>query len=401
MPTTRGPYESHNANGFETRLTSQAGALDTTFYLQTTAGLSSPFYMVIDPDDNSSREYIFVDGNVSATNVVTSTIDNRYLTGSAETSNLTHTSGTVVRIAPTKQHFEDIWEAIDKVVDTDFSSATKGEVSIDPSAEVVDVANDEILFKDSSASGALKKETISDLVSGIASTGLSATSGQLSVSSPEETVDVANDSIVFVDNSDSDNLKKDTIVDIVGGIAGDGLVAQSDGTLDVEIRTTEFHANALTTATETLHNNNNDASVPTNRAVIEYVTDQELTLSGKTLKDYAETKQTLTSSSGVLSIDLANGNTGTITLSENITDIDFTNVPTSGVSTFTLQVTQDSTARTVAINAVTVNSGSDVTALTPGGGGYTASTGSGDIDLLTFMFVDAGTPLLNSLQDFS
>ena len=119
------------------------------------------------------------------------------------------------------------------------------------------------------------------------------------------------------------------------------------------------------------------------------------------LKDYSETIQTLSSSSGVVSIDMNNGNVGTITLSENVTDIDFTNVPTNGVSTFTLQITQDSTARTVAINAVTVNGGGDVTAKTAGGGGYTVSTGSGAIDLVTFLFLDAGTPLLNALQDFS
>lgn len=122
---------------------------------------------------------------------------------------------------------------------------------------------------------------------------------------------------------------------------------------------------------------------------------------GALLKDYAETKQSLSSSSGVVAIDMANGNTGAITLTENVTDIDFTNVPTSGISTFTLQITQDSTDRTVAINAVTVNSGSDVTAKTTAGGGYTMSTGSGAIDLVTFLFVDAGTPLLNALQNFS
>ena len=119
------------------------------------------------------------------------------------------------------------------------------------------------------------------------------------------------------------------------------------------------------------------------------------------LKDYAETDVAVTSSSGVVSIDLANGNTGTITLTENITDIDFSNVPASGVSTFTLQITQDTTDRTVAINAVTVNGGGDVTAKTAGGAGFTMSTGSGAIDLVTFLFVDAGTPLLNALQNFS
>jgi len=124
-------------------------------------------------------------------------------------------------------------------------------------------------------------------------------------------------------------------------------------------------------------------------------------VSNLSFKDYSETKQTLTSTSGVLAIDLENGNTGTITLSENITDIDFTNVPTTGVSTFTLQITQDSTDRTVAINAVTVNGGSDVTAKTVGGGGFTMTTGSAAIDLVSFLFIDAGTPLLNAQQNFS
>ena len=125
------------------------------------------------------------------------------------------------------------------------------------------------------------------------------------------------------------------------------------------------------------------------------------TVTAISLQDYAEVDQAVTSSSGVLAIDLDSGNTGTITLTENITDIDFTNVPTSGVSTFTLQITQDTTDRTVAINAVTVNGGGNVTAKTAGGAGFTMSTGSGAIDLVTFLFVDAGTPLLNALQNFS
>ena len=72
------------------------------------------------------------------------------------------------------------------------------------------------------------------------------------------------------------------------------------------------------------------------------------------------------------------------------------------MSTFTLQVTQDGTgSRTMAINAVTVNGGGHATAKTPGAAGLTLSTAAAKIDLLTFLFVDAGTPLLNSLLDFS
>ena len=127
----------------------------------------------------------------------------------------------------------------------------------------------------------------------------------------------------------------------------------------------------------------------------------DTTISAISLQDYAEVDVAVTSSSGVVAIDMNNGNTGSITLTENISDIDFTNVPANGVSTFTLQITQDTTDRTVAINAVTVNGGGNVTAKTAGGAGYTMSTGSGAIDLVTFLFLDAGTPLLNALQNFS
>ena len=143
-------------------------------------------------------------------------------------------------------------------------------------------------------------------------------------------------------------------------------------------------------------------AVTVNLAIDSAVAFADQTASAIVLKDYAETDVAVTSSSGVVSIDLANGNTGSITLTENITDIDFTNVPANGVSTFTLQITQHaSSAKTVAINAVTVNGGGNVTAKTAGGAGYTVSDGANAIDLVTFLFLDAGTPLLNSLQNFS
>ena len=126
MSSTRGAWEAHNVNAFETTLTSQANALDLTFYLQATTGLTAPFYMVLDPDDAAAREYVYVDGNITSTSVTTSDIANRYLDGSAETSGLAHIPSTKVRIVPTKQHFEDIWEALDLIVDTDYSSGTKG-----------------------------------------------------------------------------------------------------------------------------------------------------------------------------------------------------------------------------------------------------------------------------------
>jgi hypothetical protein len=128
--------------------------------------------------------------------------------------------------------------------------------------------------------------------------------------------------------------------------------------------------------------------------------DQEI--SAAVLKDYAETDVVLSSASGVVAIDLANGNTGSLTLTENVTDIDFTNVPTNGVSSFTVKVTQDaSSAYTVAINAITVNGGGDVTAKTAGAGGFTMTATLSAEDLLFFLFFDAGTPYLTATQEMS
>lgn len=130
------------------------------------------------------------------------------------------------------------------------------------------------------------------------------------------------------------------------------------------------------------------------------INDQEL--SKAVIKDYTEKDVALSSTSGVVAIDLANGNTGSLTLTENVTDIDFTNVPTDGVATFTCKITQDaSTAYTVAINAVTVNT-SVATVKTPGGDGFTMTATLSGIDMLTFIFFDASTDVfLNALQEFS
>lgn len=182
------------------------------------------------------------------------------------------------------------------------------------------------------------------------------------------TINVANDSIAIIDADDSNASKKESVADLVSGITGANLTATS-GVIALDI----------------------DAEVDFNDQTAKEIV----------IKDYAETDQTITSGT-TLSIDLANGNTGTLTIGHNVTDIDFTNVPTNGISTFTLQVTQDGTgSRTMAINAITVNGGGNVTAKTAGGSGLTLSTAASSIDLLTFLFIDAGTPLLNSLLDFS
>jgi len=122
---------------------------------------------------------------------------------------------------------------------------------------------------------------------------------------------------------------------------------------------------------------------------------------GLLLPNYNEKVQAVSSSSGVLSIDVLSGNVVTTTLTENITDIDFTNVPAAGTCAITWIVTQDaSSAYTVAINAVTVNGGGDVTALTAGAAGFTMTATLSKTDVVSILFVNAGTPYLNAVQEF-
>jgi hypothetical protein len=149
-----------------------------------------------------------------------------------------------------------------------------------------------------------------------------------------------------------------------------------------------------------------DTTIPSAKAAKTY-TDTKLSLAGGTmtgainagdqilsaavLKDYAETDQDVTSQAQ-LAINLANGNTGSVTLAHSVTDIDFTNVPAAGISTFTLIVTQDGTgSRTMAINKTTVNGQAETAGKTAGAAGLTLSTAAASIDIVTFIFKDAST----------
>jgi hypothetical protein len=135
---------------------------------------------------------------------------------------------------------------------------------------------------------------------------------------------------------------------------------------------------------------NSAVKVSSQQSIKAYVDSGATTMSNKILKDYAETDQDVTSGT-TIAIDLSNGNTGSVTLAHSVTDLDFTNVPAAGISTFTCIFTQDGTgSRTLATNAVTVNT-SAATVKTPNAGGLTLSTAAAAIDIVTFIFKDAGT----------
>ena len=126
MASTRKAAETFTRNAFETTLSSTLGASDTTATVASTSGLTSPCYLVIEPDSATQREYVFFDGTFTATQLVTSTTDNRYLTGSAAASGLSHPQNSKVRMVPVQQLFEDIFDALGQVVDVSYSSGTAG-----------------------------------------------------------------------------------------------------------------------------------------------------------------------------------------------------------------------------------------------------------------------------------
>ena len=315
--------ESNIVNAFETTLAAQLASGGTSMNLADDPGVDSPAYFVIDPDNDSNREVVlWASGTDHSAATVTRDLDSKHGTDP------THASGTKVRLAVVKQHFEDVHDRIEDI-------ALTGDVT-----------------------GTLASAT------------------------------------------------QDVATTIAAGAVDFAMINQGD----------------LITQSETITSNDSDTKIPTTAAVKNYVDAETATLTNKTLgavtlsgavtggdqtmsavvlKDYAETDADL-SSAVDLEINLANGNTGSVTLAHNVDDLHFTNVPTSGFATFTLIVTQDGTgSRTMDIDAVSVNGGGDVTAKTAGGAGLTLSTAAGSIDILTFLFKDAGTPFLFSQLAFA
>lgn len=96
-----------------------------------------------------------------------------------------------------------------------------------------------------------------------------------------------------------------------------------------------------------------------------------------------EKSEAITSSSNAATLDLQTSTNFTLTLTENITTMTFSNPAASGrVSAFTLKVTQDSTARTITWPASV--DWTDATA-------PTLSETSGAVDVFVFVTYDGGT----------
>lgn len=102
-------------NAYETTLSAQLDGTSLSMTVNDATGLddSSNFYLVIDPESATKREY--VECSAVAGSVIT--ITSRYLSGSAQGSGITHDSGAVVRMVPLAQHIEDIHDRVDGLGD--------------------------------------------------------------------------------------------------------------------------------------------------------------------------------------------------------------------------------------------------------------------------------------------
>ncbi len=117
------------------------------------------------------------------------------------------------------------------------------------SAAAVDASADSILILDGSDSDNTKKESISDLATAMAGNGLEGNSGVFAWY-PDEVnaaaIDVESDSINFLDASDSNNPKKESVSDFVDAIASTGLAGDGQGQLEVRHSNNAYvqHVNA-------------------------------------------------------------------------------------------------------------------------------------------------------------
>ena len=115
-------------------------------------------------------------------------------------------------------------------------------------------------------------------------------------------------------------------------------------------------------------------------------------------REHAEVANSVSSSSGAVTIDLDTGNYFYTTFTENITSVTFTiNCPTGKFTSWSWELTQDAGGNAWSVTAWPAS------VKWAGGTAPTLSTGANDVDVLTFWTRDGGTTIYGSTVglDFS
>ena len=103
--------ETNVSNGAESTLSSSLSAGATTINVTDTSAFPAvPFYAVIDPDVDATREVILVDGSKTATTFVLSAASKR---GQDGTTDVAHSSGAKVACVPVAALWTDINDRVD------------------------------------------------------------------------------------------------------------------------------------------------------------------------------------------------------------------------------------------------------------------------------------------------
>ena len=197
--------ETNLVNAFETTLAAQLASGGTSINLSADPGVDAPVYLVIDPDNDSNREVVLWASGTDHTNAtVTRDIDSKHGTDP------THASGTKVRLAVVKQHFDEAHDAIQQ-----------GFV-------LEDGDGDEVTINPSVSSGVYTAREVKFVEGGG----------------------------IDIDWTDTDN-----------GTDGDPY----DLTFTVSVTSSDIAAGTLVTESEGISSNDNDTTLPTSAAVKDFV----------------------------------------------------------------------------------------------------------------------------------
>lgn len=108
--------ESNFANNWSSTLTAEMGPTALTATVAATSDApASPCYLLLDPTDDTKREYVWFDGTFTGTDFVTGSTGNRYLAGSAAASGITHDVGAEVWAVTAAQALEDLHDRVSAV----------------------------------------------------------------------------------------------------------------------------------------------------------------------------------------------------------------------------------------------------------------------------------------------